>query len=245
MSFVDEVFETYFKKTDKRTKSTTLFHPKNDSPYIKLDNTPKEGYWTHINYLTFKKMFEELEKKEKKYFVILETGCSAHGIKSTLLFDKFINYYNGELYSVDNNIDRVKEAQQLVSCKTQVICSDSVEFLKKFNKNIDIAYLDSYDVNWLNQEKSKIHHLNEFNNISNLFSTHGILLVDDTPKDYFWLDLKKNKKNYNKILDTIKNNKYNGKGAYIYPLLNKKWELILHQYQMLWKYKSISSSTFS
>jgi len=245
MSFINDIFEKYFTKSDKRTKSTTLFHPKNGDPYVKSEDNLEEGYWTHINYITFKNTFEELEKKENKYYTIVETGCSAHGTKSTLLFDKFINYYDGELYSVDINLDRVRDTQQLVSGKTQVVCSDSVLFLNNFKKKIDLAYLDSFDVDWNNQKLSKDHHLEEFKQISDLFKINSLLLIDDTPKNYLWIDLKKTNKNYQKIINIIKGSKFNGKGAYIYPYLIDNWSLIQHQYQMLWKCKSITSSIFS
>lgn len=242
MTFINDVFEKHFTKSSKRTKSTTLFHPKNGEPYVKLDDNYEEGFWTHINYNTFKNTFKELEQKENKYYTIVETGCSAHGTKSTLLFDKFINYYDGELYSVDINMERVRDTQQLVSAKTQVICSDSVSFLKNFKKEIDLAYLDSFDVDWNNQKLSKDHHLKEFKQISKLFKVNSLLLIDDTPKNYLWMDLKKTNKNYQKIINIIKSSKFNGKGAFIYPHLIKNWLLLLHQYQVLWKCKSISSS---
>ena len=40
---------------------------------------------------TIYKALSELIKQGKNEYIIVETGCSAHGTKSTLLWDKFVN----------------------------------------------------------------------------------------------------------------------------------------------------------
>ena len=78
-------------------------------------------------------VFEILDEKKNKDFFIVETGCmrADHGQlalgddgASTYIFDDFINYYDGEVASVDINPDNVAHAQKMVSDKTQVYCSD-------------------------------------------------------------------------------------------------------------------------
>ena len=190
----------------------------------------------HINYLTFKKTFEELEKRENKFFIIVETGCSAHGTQSTILFDKFVNYYDGYVFSVDKDRFRVCNTQSKVSLKTIVVCADSLHFLSTFDKPIDLLYLDSFDVNWKNQEYSSQHHYKEFSLVKDMLSTHSLLLIDDTPKNLDWLDIDKNSKKFLELKSIFDTNKYNGKGSLIcHELENSNFELLLHQYQILWK----------
>ena len=90
---------------------------------------------------SFELIFELLDQKEDKNFLIVETGCmrADHGQlaygddgASTFIFDDFINYYDGEVYSVDIKPENVAHAQKMVSDKTKVICSDSVKFLWNF-----------------------------------------------------------------------------------------------------------------
>ena len=65
-------------------------------------------------------MFEELDKMDKQDYTIVETGCmrADHGDlafgddgASTYIFDDFINYYDGQVISVDicqDNVDYAK-----------------------------------------------------------------------------------------------------------------------------------------
>ena len=41
-----------------------------------------------------KRSLTEIVKQNKKYYTFVETGCSAHGTKSTLLWDKFVNIFD-------------------------------------------------------------------------------------------------------------------------------------------------------
>ena len=69
-------------------------------------------------------VFEILDQKKNKDFFIVETGCmrADHGQlalgddgASTYIFDDFINFYDGEVVSVDINPDNVRHAQKMVS----------------------------------------------------------------------------------------------------------------------------------
>ena len=117
-------------------------------------------------------VFELLDEKKVKDFFIVETGCmrADHGQlalgddgASTYIFDDFINYYDGEVASVDINPANVAHAQKMVSDRTTVYCSDSVEFLWNIpeKRKIDLLYLDSYDFEPDNPIPSQKHHLKE------------------------------------------------------------------------------------
>ena len=82
------------------------------------------------------------EKKDKSNYLIVETGCmrgdhtpvsSPYALgddgASTYIFDDFINYYDGEVLSVDIKQENVDYANKFTSDRTSVYCSDSVKFL--------------------------------------------------------------------------------------------------------------------
>jgi hypothetical protein len=124
--------------------------------------------------------------------VIVETGCARmpgnwHGDgQSTLIFDRYINIYGGEFYSVDIDPNNVSCAKRLVSDRTNLNCSDSISWLWNFNKNnkkIDLLYLDSFDFDFDNHSPSMQHHLKEFCAIlPSLGNT--LIAVDDNWSNY-------------------------------------------------------------
>ena len=66
-----------------------------------------------------------IHNKDLNKFKIVETGCSVHGVKSTLLWDKFVNFYDGSVVSVILNEDAVKDANTLISSKSKIINANS------------------------------------------------------------------------------------------------------------------------
>jgi len=139
---------------------------------------------------SFELIFELLDQKEDKNFLIVETGCmrADHGQlaygddgASTFIFDDFINYYDGEVYSVDIKPENVAHAQKMVSDKTKVICSDSVKFLWNFpeDKKIDFLYLDSYDVRKDNPHPSQLHHVKELCAVIDKLDEGSIVCIDE------------------------------------------------------------------
>ena len=140
---------------------------------------------------TFRKIFKEIEKKNKKSYLIVETGCirttdgyAGDGM-STILFDEFVNFHDGKVVSVDTNEEHCILAQSMTSDKTTVHCSDSIDFLSNYtlSNKIDLLYLDSFDIDFNNPHKSAQHHMNEFNAIENKLEKGTIIIVDDHKND--------------------------------------------------------------
>tara|TARA_Y100001963_G_C6684368_1_gene401457 strand:- start:347 stop:991 length:645 start_codon:yes stop_codon:yes gene_type:complete len=139
---------------------------------------------------SFEIIFELLDQKEDKNFLIVETGCmrADHGRlalgddgASTYIFDDFINYYDGEVVSVDINPASVEHARSMVSERTTVNCQDSVEFLWDLDaKNkIDFLYLDSFDLDPNNPVPSQLHHVKELCACMKNLKKGTIIAVDD------------------------------------------------------------------
>ena len=169
----------------------------------------------------FLKIFRILEKK-KRFYNIVETGCmrSDHGVfafgddgASTLIFDLFVNFYNGSVFSVDINKKNVFHAKKLVSNKTKIYKMDSVKFLWNLPKKfpIDLLYLDSFDLDLNNPHPSSLHHIKELCAvIKNLNNT--IIVVDD---------------------HKVSSNQISSKGAYVKDfMLNIGAKLLFENYQI-------------
>lgn len=167
---------------------------------------------------SFKKIFELLEEQQQRYYLIVETGCarinnnySGDGM-STVLFDEFVNFYDGKVISIDVSEKSCKVARSLVSSKTEVICKDSVEFLWKLNtiQPIDLLYLDSFDISFKKPHPSMLHHMKEFCAAINKLRKGSIIAVDD---------------NKGKI----------GKGGYINDFMQHiGYDKVIDDYQIAW-----------
>jgi len=167
---------------------------------------------------TFRKLFELLEEKNKYYYLIVETGCSrsknnysGDGM-STVLFDKFVNFHDGKVISVDINEVNCNFARSLVSNQTEIFCDDSVKFLWGLNPstNIDLLYLDSFDINFNKPHPSMLHHIKELCAIIGRLEKGAIIVVDD-------------------------NTEKSGKGGYVADFMeNLGYKKIIDEYQIAW-----------
>lgn len=132
---------------------------------------------------TFQKIFEYLETLEKP--VIVETGTyrEANNYEgdgcSTLLFDQYVAAHGGVLWSVDND----QKACGLAKSATDhaiIVCQDSVEFLSTLQGEIDLLYLDSYNIiNWLDDWAPAAHHLKELFAARHCLKPGTLVVIDD------------------------------------------------------------------
>lgn len=228
---LDDLFNKFFKKQHIKTSNESLANY-NDNTLISggLDGT----FYTHICYHTMYRALLELVKQNKDSYTIVETGASAHGTKSTLLWDKFVNIFGGKVLSVDLNKDTVIAANYLTSDKATVYHSDSLDYLPTITEKIDFLYLDSYDVDFLNPRDSAEHHLKEFNCVKHLLHKGSIILIDDTPFSPEWLDDGIYSHLYKKLKLQFDENMA-GKGSLVCKELEKmNATKIMHQYQVLY-----------
>ena len=158
---------------------------------MKVHNPPTswaeyfEGIQPRLNNRSdgFQKIFEYLA--DKKNPVIVETGTYREENNyegdgcSTLLFDNFVDYHGGTVFSVDNDPKACQLAEEN-TCFTEVIESDSVEFLGTLDGKIDLLYLDSYNiVNWNDDWAPAAHHLKELFAAKNCIKNGTLIVVDD------------------------------------------------------------------
>lgn len=151
-------------------------------------------------WFTFKTALNLLLQRNGK--LIVETGTMRlhddPGGGSTLLFGAFCARYGMRLITVDINPLNLKvamdETKEFSYCTTYVH-SDSVEFLKKyakdvqyfgkyvggmFNERIDLLYLDSLDCPVEGDAtEAQVHNLNEFKAAEPKMPIGSLLLMDD------------------------------------------------------------------
>ena len=190
---------------------------------------------------TFECAFSLLQEREKRSYLIIETGVTRKNLKtslttggaSTYLFDSFVNYYGGKVYSIDIDRKATEAIRAKISNKTKIICNDSLVALAGLSrkiKEIDLLYLDSVDLNWLVPKLSSSHILKEFKLVEHKLKSGCLAMVDDSPKNRKfippWIKPFKDKIPFP-----------NGKGMSLISYLrkNKKFVKVIHEYQVLWK----------
>lgn len=133
---------------------------------------------------TFRVILEEAFRKRRP-LTIVETGClrvpgnwSGDG-QSTFLFDCIIAATGGSAYSVDIDPKSLTAASRVVS-NVNLVLNDSVAFLNSFSRQIDILYLDSFDLDQNDPLPSSLHHIYELCAAQPWLTRGSVIAVDDT-----------------------------------------------------------------
>lgn len=137
---------------------------------------------------TFRMMFDYLNSLDKDKYLIVETGTTRleNNItgdgSSTIMFDLYCNTEkNGLVYTVDIDPSACELVRKKTSPKTMVCLNDSVKFLATFPnpEDIDLLYLDSFDLDWGNPHPSSLHHLKELTAVYSKLKSGCLIVVDD------------------------------------------------------------------
>lgn len=141
-----------------------------------------------MRYITFKAAMDLMVARNLT--TIVETGTARNGARncggdgcSTVIFSAWTAANPGmSLESVDINPEAVRQSQEAAdryNTMTNVVCSDSVEFLRNYPNQIDFLYLDSYDFDGGNPGPSQQHHLKEIVVAYKKLHKNSVVLVDD------------------------------------------------------------------
>jgi hypothetical protein len=225
-----ELLESHFNTLD----GNLTYDEKTDT-YEMFSNKP--GIKKHINYLTFKKLFEQMEGLKTPY--ILESGIASAGTNSTYLFNEYVRKYGGFFWSVDINKSLVNRHKGNMCPATQLICDDSVSFFKNWGETHDVAnviYLDSFDLDFYNPQPSGNHGLAEYKALMPVIKNNTLLLIDDTPLNPYWPDTRSKLYNDMSLYYANNNNTLPGKGMFVLNEITNANKLI-HNYQVLYKFR--------
>lgn len=148
--------------------------------------------WSDTNHQCLEGLRLALELLDNKPSLIIETGTSAYGTDSSRLFDSYITRFGGKFYSVDINPHASQRLAFQHSRHSHFVVSDSLTFLENFQLEstefkIDLAYLDSWDVDWSNPTESAIHGFNEYLRIKDNLKPGSVIIIDDTPRTLKWI----------------------------------------------------------
>lgn len=154
-----------------------------------LSNLFGDFTWRHVNFFTFLQLFECIDRYIEVP-TILETGSSAHGTNSSMLFAGLAAESGGTFDTVDINTETYQRVSKSILGKFGVRknlrchCGDSIEFIRNyFGASINVAYLDSYDLEVDSFEQSAWHGYQEFCAlVPKLCKKLAFILVDDTPR---------------------------------------------------------------
>ena len=99
------------------------------------------------------------------------------------MFDALVRESGGVLISIDVTNESVDSARKACSSATQLITNDSVSALHALtqvvSKQIDLLYLDSFDLDPKDPLPSAIHHALELTAVRPLVGPGTVICVDD------------------------------------------------------------------
>jgi len=144
---------------------------------------------------SFLEVLKILEETYTQPIVIVETGCIRNVTDeskfgdgwSTLNWEYYCKKTNSVTYVVDINEEHLSKSKQIVpeSEYVRYTQQDSVEYLRKFDKKIDLLFLDSYD--YCGPEENIIachnHSLNEILAAWDKLNPKCYVLIDDVFDD--------------------------------------------------------------
>lgn len=167
-----------------QSKFYPLLMPKDRGPKFNL----RDGHFHRGT--GFRLMFELLLRQRDHDFDIVETGTLRNpgqwkDGQSGQLFAEFVSYHGGRVRSVDIDPDAVARANAYVKhAGFTSHCSDSVQFLQQQTDldQVDLFYLDSWDVKWHDDSASAEHHLREFLAIEPHLKSGAVVAIDDNSR---------------------------------------------------------------
>ena len=174
----------------------------------------------------FNLVFAYLESLNQEKYHIIETGTLRNpgnwkDGQSARLFTEFVEHHDGSVRSVDIDPAAVSTARNsILSEKFESTCLDSVLYLAtQLDLNqVDLFYLDSYDVKWANDHASASHHLQEFQVIEPHLKSGALVVIDDNSR-------------------FLNSNQRTGKGHYIADYLQAKGhEPLYDAYQIIYRF---------
>jgi len=174
----------------------------------------------------FDVIFRLLLNQKRSRYNIIETGTlrtpgNWMDGQSARLFTEFVDLYGGQMRSVDIDAVACESARNTItSNKFSVTHSDSVTWLESLTDldQVDLFYLDSYDVDWNNDTASADHHLIEFKIIQPFIRSGAVVAIDDNSR---W----------------VNTNRRTGKGRAIVEYLDAQGHYpILDEYQIIFQF---------
>jgi hypothetical protein len=201
-----------------------IYYPLLNIQFDGVQGILADGFYNRA--VGFDIIFRLLLNQKQSNFNIIETGTlrtpgNWMDGQSAKLFTEFVDLYGGQMRSVDIDLVACEAARNTItSTNFSVAHSDSVAWLDQQTNldQVDLFYLDSYDVDWNDDTASADHHLNEFLVIQPHIRPGVIVALDDNSR---WLN----------------NNRRTGKGRKVVEYLESQGHLpIYDEYQIVFQF---------
>jgi len=201
-----------------------IYYPLLNINFDGVQGVLADGFYNRA--VGFDVIFRLLLNQKQSNFNIIETGTlrtpgNWMDGQSARLFTEFVDLYGGQMRSVDIDSQACESARgSIVSTNFSVTHSDSVAWLQQQTDldQVDLFYLDSYDVDWNDDTASAQHHLMEFQTIEPHLKPGAVVAIDDNS---CW----------------VNNNRRTGKGRAIVEYLYDQGHLpILDEYQIIFQF---------
>jgi len=201
-----------------------IYYPLLNIQFDGVQGVLADGFYNRA--VGFDIIFRLLLNQKQSNFNIVETGTlrtpgNWMDGQSARLFTEFVDLYDGQVRSVDIDSMACEAARgTIVSNKFSVAHSDSVAWLQQQTDldQVDLFYLDSYDVDWNDDTASAEHHLNEFLTIEPFVGPGLVLVIDDNSR---W----------------VNNHRRTGKGRRVVEYLETQGHLpIYDEYQIIFQF---------
>jgi len=165
-----------------------IYYPLLNIHFTANDHVLASGMYNRA--VGFDIIFRLLLNQKRTNFSIIETGTlrtpnNWTDGQSARLFTEFVDQHGGRVRSVDIDADACEAARGHISSKNfSVTHSDSVTWLAQQTDlaQVDLFYLDSWDVDWGNDTASADHHLREFQAIESHLHAGTIVAIDDNSR---------------------------------------------------------------
>ena len=174
---------------------------------------------------------------------IVETGSSAWGTNSSRLFDAYVSSNGGSFESVDIRLTPALGLSKDACARSRFYCDDSVSFLRSWSarnpgRQIDLLYLDSWDLDVCDPLPSALHGLAEFLVARRHLRSGSLLLIDDTPasfEEFAKAHGAESRMDFRRCVEDFGINP--GKGALVHDFLtlHVSGRAIVQTYQLLWQ----------
>lgn len=198
--------------------------------------------WRHVCYYSFKRLVEEMATLQPPHR-FLETGSSAHGTNSSLLFFALTALLGGSFDTVDLNPEATERVTAALNkgfpqLQGRARCHnmDSVQLIKQVEGPFNVVYLDSYDLYPGIFKESAQHGLMEFEAVCDKLADKALILIDDSPRTRTIFD-RMNDANFMAAVDKHVQTEGHlpGKGALVLKKIanDPRFTVLYHEYQLL------------
>lgn len=221
--------------------ASNTFYPSSGLPYT---DVIVKKYYDKLGphkrgpgFLTMSYLAEKKAQRSHKPLLIVETGSMRQEKvdfegdgASTMILSGLAERYKGKMYSVDLDPICKQVIAEFGSPNVEAVTGDSVTFLQTFPhpEDIDVLYLDSYDLHFQNPHPSMEHHLKEIQAVFSRLKPGTIIAVDD-----------------NQIYDGERLVPGIGKGTYVDAFLRARGVKLIHDgYQRVYQISPAAEDEF-